>query len=97
MNECVCKRFSVSGRVQGVWFRASTATEGKRRGLRGWALNLPDGRVEVLACGPAESIADFGKWLEFGPPLAQVTRVDEDSEDASQFDTLSRPPGAVSF
>lgn len=97
MNERVCKRFSVSGRVQGVWFRASAAKEGKRLGLQGWTLNLPDGRVEVLACGPAESIADFGKWLALGPPLAQVTRIDEKSEEASQFDTLSRPPGAVSF
>ena len=97
MNDCVCKRFCVSGRVQGVFFRASTATEGRRLGLRGWALNLPDGRVEVLACGPEKRVANLGEWLRQGPRLANVTRVDEHDEDVSQFERLAESPGAVSF
>lgn len=97
MHETVCKRYYVVGRVQGVWFRARTAEQGQRLGLRGWALNLPDGRVEVLACGPAEQIAELGEWLQRGPSLAKVTRVDVQAEEADQFDELLKQPGAVSF
>jgi acylphosphatase len=97
MNDNLCKRFHVAGRVQGVYFRASTAQEGRRLGLRGWALNLPDGRVEVLTCGPAEGVAELGNWLQRGPPLAKVTRVVEKKEDASHFANLAQPRGAVSF
>ena len=98
MNDRLCKRFQVAGRVQGVYFRASTAQEGRRLGLQGWALNLPDGRVEVLTCGPADRVAAMENWLQRGPPLAKVTRVVEKKEDASQFaNGLAQPPGAVSF
>lgn len=97
MKDNLCKRFQVAGRVQGVYFRASTAQEGRRLGLQGWALNLPDGRVEVLTCGPADRIAAMGKWLQRGPPLAKVTRVVENKEDAIHFESLTQPPGAVSF
>jgi acylphosphatase len=97
MNENICKRFRVSGRVQGVYYRASAAAEGKRLGLRGWALNLPDGNVEVLACGTARRVAEFAEWLQHGPRLAKVTSVEESPEDASQFGSLAQPPGAVHF
>lgn len=75
MAELVCKRFLVSGRVQGVFYRASAAREATRLGLRGWALNLPDGRVEVLACGPQQALQELHNWLQSGPPLAQVSEV----------------------
>lgn len=71
-----CRRCLVSGRVQGVWFRASTRDEALRLGLTGYAKNLPDGRVEVLACGPAEALDALGRWLHQGPPLAEVTAVE---------------------
>jgi len=48
-------RFYISGRVQGVFFRASTRREAERLGVRGWAINLPDGRMEVLAVGCASA------------------------------------------
>ena len=65
-------RFLVSGKVQGVWFRASTRDEAVRLGLRGSATNLDDGRVEVVAAGNAAAIDALESWLRHGPPLARV-------------------------
>ena len=71
-----CVRFIVSGRVQGVFFRASTRDEALRLGLRGHARNLADGRVEVVARGDDAALADLERWLQVGPPLARVTGVE---------------------
>lgn len=69
-------RFLLRGRVQGVWFRASTRDEAARLGLHGYASNLADGRVEVLAVGDADAIEQLANWLQQGPPLAQVEAVE---------------------
>ena len=69
-------RFFVSGRVQGVFFRASTRSQAEKLGLRGWAVNLPDGRVEVLAVGAAEAVRQLEAWLQGGPPAAKVLAVE---------------------
>ena len=74
-------RFLVSGKVQGVWFRASTRQEAVRLGLRGSATNLDDGRVEVLAAGDAAAIDELEKWLRHGPPLARVDMLERQSTD----------------
>lgn len=71
----VCFRCLVGGRVQGVFFRSSTREQAMRLGLTGYARNLADGRVEILACGPAEAVARLREWLRTGPPLANVTGV----------------------
>jgi acylphosphatase len=76
-----CVRFVVSGRVQGVFFRASTRDEALRLGLTGHARNLPDGSVEVVACGDDAALAQLESWLELGPPLAQVSRVERSAAD----------------
>jgi acylphosphatase len=68
-------RFWISGRVQGVWFRAGTREQALALGLSGYARNLLDGRVEVLAQGDAEAVAALERWLQRGPPLARVERV----------------------
>jgi acylphosphatase len=68
-------RFLVAGKVQGVWFRASTREEALRLGLRGYARNLDDGRVEVLATGAAGAIDALAEWLQHGPPLARVDQL----------------------
>ena len=68
-------RFLVSGKVQGVWFRASTRDVAVRLGLTGHARNLANGDVEVLAMGDAEAIATLADWLQQGPPLARVDAV----------------------
>lgn len=72
----VAKRCFVSGRVQGVFYRASTQREALRLGVRGYAKNLPDGRVEVLAVGDENSVAALLAWLWRGSPAAHVTQVD---------------------
>ena len=77
MNKAiVCKRCFVSGRVQGVFFRASTYQQAKQRGVTGWAHNLLDGRVEVLACGPEDAVEALCTWLWKGPPAAHVEAVE---------------------
>jgi acylphosphatase len=77
-----CARFIVSGRVQGVFFRASTRDEAMRLGLAGHARNLADGRVEVLACGDESALAALERWLHQGPALARVTAVERADADA---------------
>lgn len=71
----MCERFVVSGRVQGVFFRASAQQRARELGLTGYAKNLPDGRVEALACGPAPAVDAFAAWLHQGPPRARVQAV----------------------
>jgi acylphosphatase len=68
-------RFLVSGKVQGVFFRASTRERALDLGLSGRATNLPDGRVEVVAEGPAEALDALEAWLQQGPPAAHVEAV----------------------
>lgn len=66
----------VSGRVQGVSYRACTADEASGLGLTGWVRNLPDGKVELEAEGPADAIAQLLAWCAKGPPAARVTGVE---------------------
>ena len=68
-------RFVVSGRVQGVFFRASARAEATRLGLAGSARNLDDGRVEVVAIGPDAALDALERWLWQGPPSARVEGV----------------------
>ena len=68
-------RFWVSGRVQGVFFRASTREQALRLGLSGIARNLDDGRVEVIAAGDGQSLESLARWLQEGPPAAEVVEV----------------------
>jgi acylphosphatase len=67
----------VSGRVHGVSFRAWTQEQAVELKLTCWAMNLPDGRVEVLACGEPEAIDRLAAMLHDGPPAARVTAVDD--------------------
>jgi len=69
-------RFLVRGKVQGVFFRASTREQAVKLGLSGYAKNLPDGRVEVLAEGDASALDALERWLHVGPPMARVETVE---------------------
>ena len=71
----------VRGRVQGVWFRASTAERAVALGLRGSAENRPDGSVLVLAAGDAAALERLVEWLRRGPPLARVDAVEVEAID----------------
>ena len=62
----------VSGRVQGVFYRGSARDQAMGLGLTGWARNLPDGRVEIVAEGDAQRVAEFVAWCRVGPALARV-------------------------
>jgi acylphosphatase len=69
-------QLSVRGRVQGVFFRASTQREAKRLGLTGWVKNRPDGSVEILAEGDEDGLKELIAWAQKGPSAARVERVD---------------------
>jgi acylphosphatase len=69
-------RLKIYGRVQGVFFRASTLDKAKELGLSGWVRNNPDGSVEVLAEGFKEGIEKLVEWSRAGPRHAVVNRVD---------------------
>jgi len=73
MKQCV--HCIVSGHVQGVFYRAATEEQAGRLGLSGWINNLPDGRVEVTACGNEQQLKQLQAWLWQGPPHAQVSEV----------------------
>ena len=66
----------VSGRVQGVSFRAYTVDEARRLGVHGWVRNLPDGRVEAEAEGERASLLALVRWCQLGPPAARVDGVE---------------------
>jgi acylphosphatase len=81
-------RFLVEGLVQGVFFRASTQARARELGVSGYAKNLPDGRVEVVASGSLEALAELGRWLHEGPPAARVdtvAREDVTAQDHTDF------------
>ncbi|MBA6417495.1 acylphosphatase [Colwellia sp. 6M3] len=73
MNECYMAH--VSGKVQGVYFRASSQQIAIVYSLSGYARNLADGDVEVLMCGEIQNIEKMIEWLEVGPPEAEVINV----------------------
>lgn len=69
------RRFTIRGRVQGVFFRANTRRLADSLGLTGHAVNLDNGNVEVLACGDETALGELERWLQDGPPMAEVTDV----------------------
>ena len=72
----VTKRVLISGKVQGVWFRAWTVEQATRLHLRGWVRNRKDGRVEALIAGPSHIVDDLVELCHQGPPMAKVESVE---------------------
>lgn len=89
MADLHARRCHVSGRVQGVFFRASTRQKAVQLGCAGYAKNLADGRVEVLAIGEPTAVAQLIEWLWLGPPAARVTAVEVEELD---LDALPQIP-----
>jgi len=84
-----CRRHFITGRVQGVFFRDSARRQAEQLGLTGRAVNLDDGRVEVLACGAADALDRLEAWLHQGSPAARVTGVTTESVDETPPDRFS--------
>lgn len=70
---------TVSGKVQGVFFRQGTQRTAVKLGLTGTVRNLEDGRVQIIASGTEEQLAALLKWCETGPPRAQVAAVEKEA------------------
>jgi acylphosphatase len=85
MIDIITLRCLITGNVQGVWFRANTKTQADLLGLTGYAKNLADGRVEVLATGERVKIEKLYEWLQHGPELAQVTHISREELSAQEF------------
>lgn len=77
----LCLRCFVSGHVQGVWYRDTTRRKALELGLTGYARNLSDGRVEVLACGEESAVTALRDWLWEGSRHARVTDVHSERID----------------
>jgi len=85
-----CAKFIVSGKVQGVFFRASARAEAERLRLRGYARNLSDGSVEVVAIGDEAALSTLEAWLHRGPTHARVAGVDrEELADETSLEGFS--------
>ncbi len=69
----ICRKALVSGRVQGVFFRKYTQIQAITFGVTGYAINLADGRVDVLACGEEQAVNQLFDWLLLGSPNSKVT------------------------
>jgi acylphosphatase len=79
VDDWIARLCLVSGRVQGVFYRASTRARALELGVTGHARNLPDGRVEVLACGAPQAVEALCRWLWQGSPASHVTSVEAES------------------
>lgn len=78
----------ISGRVQGVFFRANTRKEARKRNLKGWVKNLSDGGVEAVFEGPEDKVEEIINWCWKGSPSARVENVEvkrEEPEGLSEF------------
>ena len=82
----------VSGKVQGVYYRASAAKKAQGLGLTGWVKNLADGRVELIAQGPVAALDQLLNWCQKGPMLAKVSKVEcevaQVDEKMAQFEVM---------
>ena len=77
-----CKKFIISGRVQGVYYRASLLQEAVKLGLCGYVMNQADGSVMAIVQGEADGLAALEKWCWAGPPQAAVVGVEVREENA---------------
>lgn len=71
----VQKHLWISGRVQGVFYRASTQQKAHELAIKGWVKNLPDGRVEAMLIGPEHAIQELIAWCKHGPDRAIVDNI----------------------
>ncbi len=75
MSALIRRHVIISGRVQGVCFRAFARDEARKLGVKGWVRNLPDGNVESVVEGDPSAVDQMIKWFHQGPPYGTVTKV----------------------
>lgn len=88
MNSLIGRSLIVSGRVQGVFYRASTLEEAGKLALRGWVKNLSGGQVQIEVFGYADQVQHLIDWCRHGPPMAKVVEVKVENipyREASRF------------
>lgn len=85
----IAKQIVVSGKVQGVFFRASTKEKADELGIVGWAMNQLDGSVLIEAEGEEDSMNEFISWCENGPLLSRVDEIDVTSLKVQSFASFS--------
>jgi acylphosphatase len=71
----ICIHATISGKVQGVFYRHHTRRKAQELGITGWVKNLANGDVELIACGDSEAIKQLTTWLWDGPSRAKVDNV----------------------
>lgn len=81
-----CDYFEVSGKVQGVFFRAHTQEVAESLGITGWVKNLTNGNVALVACGDDDQLDKLESALQEGPPMAQVDHVTRKPSDSDRSD-----------
>jgi acylphosphatase len=80
----------ISGKVQGVWFRATTKQKAEQLSLTGWVRNTYDGNVEAVFEGEENSVQEMLDWCRHGPPLSKVENVEVKNESPTNgFDSFS--------
>ena len=72
----IAKHVLISGRVQGVWFRATTREKAEEYNIKGWVRNTSDGKVEAVFFGEEKDVDKLIQWCHHGPPLAKVEKVE---------------------
>ncbi len=82
----------IEGRVQGVWYRAWTVEEARKRDLTGWVRNRPDGSVEAVFCGPVDVVQSMIDACHDGPPHARVDRIHEEPALEDGFTGFEKRP-----
>jgi acylphosphatase len=80
-----CIHLIVSGRVQGVFFRDNTRRKARELGLTGYAKNLPDGNVEIVAEGKEDKINELVEFIKQGPGVARVTGIKVRHKEPENF------------
>ena len=81
----IALRIKVSGKVQGVFFRASTKGRAEELGIRGWVKNESDGSVLIEAEGEEESMNEFTNWCKAGPLMAKVENIETETIEIGNY------------
>ncbi len=88
-DERIRAHVHISGRVQGVYYRANTREQARERGVDGWVRNLDDGRVEAVFEGPSDAVESLVDWCHEGSPAASVESVESTREPPEGIEGFS--------